>query len=97
MKFERLSIEPTYIGSPPDKFSSFLCCFDEYNEKKKKKQKTKNKKQNKTNKQTRRNIKQNWENNVTWLLYYIWDLSGNGKVGKKFKKSTGERERERGG
>ena len=51
MKFERLSIEPTYIGSPPDKFSSFLCCFDEYNEKKK--QKTKNKKQKtKQNKQT---------------------------------------------
>ena len=41
MKVERLSIEPTYIGSPPDKFSSFLCCFDEYNEKQKTKNKTK--------------------------------------------------------
>ena len=53
MKVERLSIEPTYIGSPPDMFSSFLCCFDEYNEKNKTKQnKTKKQKnKNKTNKQ----------------------------------------------
>ena len=51
MKVERLSIEPTYIGSPPDKFSSFLCCFDEYNEKNKTKQ-NKTKKQKKKTKQT---------------------------------------------
>ena len=47
MKVDRLSIEPTYTGSPPDMFASFLCCFDEYNEKKKKK-----KKKTKQNKQT---------------------------------------------
>ena len=51
MKFERLSIEPTYIGSPPDKFSSFLCCFDEYNEKKKTKNKKTKNKTKQTNKQ----------------------------------------------